>query len=221
MRGLSALSVIRESIEKYGEASVNNLDLLVAIVGDSGFTQEVAARMLTQAGNLTALRRWNVAEFMQFPGIGKAGAARLKAALELGVRTAHDCQWDRPQLRSPADIYAHLAPMMEHLEQEEMVVVALDAKNRVMATEMVYRGSASELCLRVGELLRPAVRCNAVAVVIAHNHPSGDPTPGPDDVNTTDLIVQGGKLLSIEVLDHIIIGNRRYISLKERGLGGL
>jgi DNA repair protein RadC len=108
---------------------------------------------------------------------------------------------------------------MSALEQEELRTVLLDVRNRVLETVTLYRGSVSSSQVRVGELFKAAVRRNASNIIVVHNHPSGDPTPSPDDVALTRAIVQAGKLLDIDVLDHLVIGRGRWVSLKERGLG--
>ena len=108
---------------------------------------------------------------------------------------------------------------MSALEQEELRVILLDTRNKVLHIESVYRGSVNTSQVRVGELFKSAVRRNAASLVVVHNHPSGDPTPSPDDVAVTRAIVAAGKLLDIEVLDHLVIGQGQFVSLKERGLG--
>jgi DNA repair protein RadC len=108
---------------------------------------------------------------------------------------------------------------MSALEQEHLRMLLLDRRNRVMEITEVYRGSVSSSQVRVGEIFKEAIRKNASAVIIAHNHPSGDPTPSPDDVAVTRAIVQAGKLLDVDVLDHLVIGQGKWVSLKERGLG--
>jgi DNA repair protein RadC len=108
---------------------------------------------------------------------------------------------------------------MSALEQEHLRVILLDRRNRILETVEVYKGSVNSSQVRVGELFKDAIRANASAIVVAHNHPSGDPTPSPDDVAVTRAIVQAGKLLDIDVLDHLVIGQGKWVSLKERGLG--
>jgi DNA repair protein RadC len=108
---------------------------------------------------------------------------------------------------------------MMFLEQEHLRLILLDTRNRVISTPTVYVGSLNTSVVRIGELFRAAIKDNAAAFIVAHNHPSGDPSPTPEDVNVTRQNVQSGKLLDIELLDHVIIGRQRYVSLKERGLG--
>ncbi|HUV52728.1 MAG TPA: JAB domain-containing protein, partial [Dehalococcoidia bacterium] len=122
-------------------------------------------------------------------------------------------------VKSPADIVNLLQGEMAFLEQEELWLVLLNTKNQVLGIPRVYKGSINTSLIRVGELFKEAVRENCPALIVVHNHPSGDPTPSPEDVKVTEQIVKAGKLLDIDVLDHIIIGQQRHISLKERGLG--
>ena len=126
---------------------------------------------------------------------------------------------ERPTIHSPEDAYNILQAFLGPLDHEELWVVGLDTRNRVMNLTRLYQGSVNQSQVRVGEVFRQAITDNAPAIVIAHNHPSGDPTPSPDDVAVTRAIVQAGKLLDIDVLDHIVIVRDRYVSLKERGLG--
>ena len=212
----------RERLKKYGAASLSTAELL-AIILRTGVGGEsvlnLAARLLARFKGLTGLARASFAELCAEKGVGVAKAAQLKAALELGRRLLIASPEERPQVRSPADAANLLMLEMGLLEQEHMRLILLDAKNRVLDTPTIYIGSLHTSAIRVGELFREAVRGNCAAIIVAHNHPSGDPTPSPEDVKVTEQIVAAGKLLDIEVLDHLIIGRQRYVSLKERGLG--
>ena len=108
---------------------------------------------------------------------------------------------------------------MGSLEQEHLRTILLDTKNRVLESPTVYKGNVNSSIIRVSEVFRQAIRANATALIVAHNHPSGDPTPSPEDIQVTRSIVEAGDLLGVEVLDHLIIGHQRFVSLKERGLG--
>jgi DNA repair protein RadC len=152
-------------------------------------------------------------------GLGEAKASQIKAAIELGRRLTLESPEERPAINSPADAAALVQYEMSALEQEHLRVILLDRRNRVMETVEVYKGSVSSSQIRVGEVFKEAIRKNASALIVIHNHPSGDPTPSPDDVAVTRAIVQAGKLLDVEVLDHLVIGQGRWVSLKERGLG--
>ena len=132
----------------------------------------------------------------------------------------HKCQVsERPSINSPADAAELLKPFIGNLDHEELWVIVLDRRNKVVQFVKLYQGSVSSSQVRVGEVFRQAVIEQASSVLIAHNHPSNDPTPSPDDVAVTRAIVQAGKLLDIEVLDHIVVCADRFVSLKERGLG--
>jgi DNA repair protein RadC len=120
---------------------------------------------------------------------------------------------------SPEEAAQLILYEMSALDQEELWVLLLDTRNHFLATDIVYRGSLNSSQVRVGELFKSAVRRNAASIIVAHNHPSGDPTPSPDDVAVTRAIVEAGKLLDIDVLDHLVIGNGKFVSLKQRGLG--
>jgi DNA repair protein RadC len=126
---------------------------------------------------------------------------------------------ERPAIHSPQDAYDILRCFMSFLDHEELWVINLDTRQRMMNLEKLYQGSVNSSQIRVAEIFRPAIADNAPAILLAHNHPSGDPTPSPDDVSVTRSIVSAGKLLDIEVLDHLVICPDRFVSLKERGLG--
>jgi DNA repair protein RadC len=151
--------------------------------------------------------------------VGEAKAVELQAALELGKRLFALGPEDRPQVRSPQDVANLLLAEMGYLEQEHLRVVLLNTRNQIVAVKEVYRGSVNTSLVRVGEVLREAVRENCPAIVVVHNHPSGDPSPSPEDVEVTKQIVEAGKLLDIEVLDHLIVAHTRFVSLREKGLG--
>ena len=150
-------------------------------------------------------------------GIGRAAARRLIAAVTLGRRLAAlpaDPGW---RIRSPADVGDRLLPAMGHLEREELVVLLLNTKNVVTARRMVYAGNLAGSSVRVGEVFRDAVRRQAAAVVVVHNHPSGDPTPSADDLRITAELAEAGRLLDIELLDHVVIGAEGWVSLRSLG----
>jgi len=146
-------------------------------------------------------------------------AASLKAALEIGRRLMVAGYEGRFQVKSPADVAQLFMSEMLGLDQEELWVAALDTKNRLLRLIKVYRGSVNTAMIRVGEVYKEALRLNAASIVVAHNHPSSDPTPSPEDILVTRQIVEAGKLLDCECLDHLILAGNRYTSLRERGLG--
>lgn len=192
-------------------------ELLAVIVGGSNQI-EISERLLAQFGTLQKLTQAHASEIAGVKGVGNQTALRLKAALALGRRLLQP-EEDRPAVCTPADAAQILMPLLAHREQEYLVVMVLDTRNRVLDVVEVYHGSLNTSMVRVGELFKPALQRNAAAVLVAHNHPSTDPTPSPEDVNVTRSIVQAGKLLDISVLDHLVIGLSRWVSLKEEGLG--
>jgi DNA repair protein RadC len=197
----------------------NLVELLAAVVG--GPRQiEIAHDLLGRLRDLNGLAQASTEELALSYGLGPVGAARLKAALELGRRALLAAPEDRLIIRSPADVAQMLMVEMSHLEQENFRVLFLDTRNRVLDAETVYVGSLNASHIRVGEVYREAVRRNCAAIICAHNHPSGAADPSPEDVAVTRQIVEAGKLLDVECLDHLIIGKgQRFVSLRERGLG--
>jgi DNA repair protein RadC len=212
----------RERLAALGPQALTNAELLAILlrVGVQGENAvEVGQRLLNKFSGLNGLHRAPFKELMDQHGLGEAKAAQIKAAIELGRRLTLEAPQERPAINSPADAAALLQYEMSALEQEHLRVILLDRRNRVNEIVEVYKGSVNSSQVRVGELFKDAIRANASAVIVAHNHPSGDPTPSPDDVAVTRAIVQAGKLLDIDVLDHLVIGQGKWVSLKERGLG--
>ncbi|MGE5642201.1 MAG: RadC family protein [Byssovorax cruenta] len=212
----------RERLATLGPQALSNAELIaillrVGVTGESAI--QVGQRLLSKFKGLTGIHRAPFKELMDQRGLGEAKASQIKAAIELGRRLALETPEERPSINSPADAAALVQYEMSVLEQEHLRVMLLDRRNRVLETVEVYKGSVNSSQVRVGELFKEAVRKNASALIVIHNHPSGDPTPSPDDVAVTRAIVQAGKLLDVEVLDHLVIGQSRWVSLKERGLG--
>ena len=212
----------RERLQYYGPSALSNAELLAILLrvgtpGENVLT--LSTRLLRDFNGLPGLDKAGFGDLAQIKGIGSAKTAQLKAALELGRRLLISSPDARPQITSPADAANLLMLEMGSLEQENLRTILLDTKNRVLDTTNVYQGNVNSSIIRVGEVFREAVRANATALIVAHNHPSGDPTPSPEDVQVTRSIVEGGRLLGIEVLDHLVIGRQRYVSLRERGLG--
>ncbi len=208
-------------------AACSTAELLAAVVG--GAQQiEIAEGLLARFGGdpstgsgqaLLRLYRAHVTEIASVRGVGQQTAVRIKAALALGNKL-HEPTDERPSVNSPADAAALVQYEMSLLEQEYLKVILLDTRNRVIEIVEVYHGSVNSSQVRLAEVFKPAVQRMAPSIIAVHNHPSGDPTPSPDDVAVTRAMQQAGKLLDIQVLDHMIIGgNSRFVSLKERGLG--
>ena len=212
----------RERLEHYGPQALSVVELL-AIILRTGTREEnvirLAQRLLTTYEGLAGLARAPFSEMVTIKGVGQAKATQLKAAFELGRRLLVAAPHERPLVKSPADAANLLMMEMGLLEQEHLRTILLDSKNHVLKIHTVYIGSLNTAALRVGELFREAIRLNSAALIVADNHPSGDPTPSNEDISVHRQIVEAGKLLNIDVLDHLVIGQQRWVSLKERGLG--
>ena len=212
----------RERLLHVGERALSSAELL-AIILRTGVGGEnvirLAERLLAHFGGLTGLAKASLTEMQAVKGIGPAKATETKAALELGRRLIASSPEQKPKVTCPADAANLLMTEMSLLEQEHLRLILLDTRNNVLSTPTVYIGSLNTSVIRVGELFRFALKENAAAMIVAHNHPSGDPSPSPEDIQVTRQIVEGGTLLDIDVLDHVVIGRQRFVSLKERGLG--
>jgi DNA repair protein RadC len=212
----------RERLERLGAQYLQSAELLAIIlrVGSSRENAiELASRLLRQHGGLGGLMSMDFAELCNIHGVGAAKAAQLKAALELGIRASKPDRDVRVQITSP-DVVAQLTMgEMGFLPQEQLRVLCLDTKNFVVHQQVIYQGTVNSSVVRIAEVYKPAVIRNCPAIVVVHNHPSGDVTPSDEDVRTTRLLVQAGQLLDIELLDHVIVGQNNYTSLKEEGLG--
>jgi DNA repair protein RadC len=212
----------RERLASLGPQALTNAELLAILlrVGVQGENAvQVGQRLLNRFGGLAGIHRAPYEELLQEHGLGEAKAAQIKAAIELGRRLTVEAPEARPTINSPADAAALVQYEMSGLEQEHLRVLLLDTRNHLLDIAEVYKGSVNSSQVRVGEIFKAALRRGASAIIVVHNHPSGDPTPSPDDVAVTRAFVQAGKLLDLEVLDHLVIGQGRWVSLKERGLG--
>lgn len=212
----------RERLAVLGAEVISNAEL-IAILLRSGIegknALQMAQEVLMQHGGLTGLHRLTYEELCNQRGIGPAKAAQIKAAIELGRRLSLEGSQDQPSINSPEDAASLVLYEMGALENEHLRVMLLDTRNRLIKIVEVYRGSLNSSFIRIGELFRAAIRANAAAIIVVHNHPSGDPTPSPEDVAVTKEIVNAGKVLDLEVLDHLIIGKNKFVSLKSKSLG--
>ena len=202
----------REKLRHFGPARLSNAELLSIVLREGSAEEDavaLATRLLVEHDGLPGLARAAGTALAGEHGIGRARAAAVAAALELGRRLLLDPGLERMQIRSPRDVAALLMLEMGHLEHEVLRTVLLNTKNMVLGTPTIYQGSVNQTALRVGELFREAIRQNATAMIVVHNHPSGDPTPSPEDVAATRTLVEAGKLVDIEVFDHLVIGRHQ------------
>ena len=222
LRDLPSSERPRTRLERLGPGALSTVELL-SIVLRTGVEGEnaldLSQRLLARYGGLAGLARASFSELVAERGMGVAKAAQLQAALELGRRLMVAQPEEHPVLYTPTDAAAILMAEIGHLEQEHFCVLFLDARYRVLGIQTLYRGNLTLTQIRVGEVFREAIRRNCTHIVVAHNHPSGDPTPSPDDIAVTRQLVEAGRLLGIEVLDHLIIGQHRWLSMRDRRLG--
>ncbi|MCW5839301.1 MAG: DNA repair protein RadC [Anaerolineales bacterium] len=212
----------RERLKAQGAAALSTAELL-AVLLRTGLQGEnavaLAQRLLQSFGGLPGLQRADFAEMEATLGLGEAKTATIKAAIELGRRLHTQDPQQRLRISSPADAAALLQYEMSALEQEHLRAILLSTRNEVIEVVEIYRGSLNSAPVRIADVFKPAIRKNAAALILAHNHPSGDPTPSPDDVALTKAIREAGVLLGVELLDHVVIGQGRFVSLKEKRLG--
>ena len=219
---LSADERPRERLEKSGPEALSKAELLAILlrVGVTGLNSvQLAQKILDELGGLAGIQKASFAQVCGIKGVGPAKAAQLKAAIELGIRLKKENPDLSGAISSPEDAAELVRYEMQGLVQENLWVILLDTRNRKLAVEKVYVGSLNVTMVRVGELFRAALQRSAAAIILAHNHPSGDPTPSPEDAALTRSAVEAGKLLDVEVLDHLVIGHNCYVSMKEKHLG--
>jgi DNA repair protein RadC len=211
----------RERLAARGAAGLRSAELIGLLWGSGSRGRsavDLAEDVLARHDGLTGLARATDVELESVPGIGTAKAAQLAAAFELGRRLLADWPAGRWTIRSARDVADRLVLQMGRLEREELRVVLLNTKNVVLRVATVYQGNVSSSLVRVGELFRDAVRLNAAGLILVHNHPSGDPTPSPDDLHLTAEALAAGRLLDIDLLDHLVVGHDAWVSLRDRGV---
>jgi len=185
----------------------------------AGIAPDVVVSLLGHYGSLGALRRADAPTLRAAHGLTRRQADRLVDALDLATRLLVEPREERPRVTSPRDAAQLVLAEMGALEAEQIRVLLLDTKNQLIAAVTLYAGTVNECRVRVGEVFREAVRRNATSLILAHNHPSGAVEPSPEDIALTREVVQAGKLLDVEVLDHLVVSAGSYTSLRERGLG--
>jgi len=211
----------RERLRSRGPEALSNAELLAILLRTGSRGENVVAlatRLLSRFEGVNALGRASFAELCAEKHVGPAKAAQVIAALALGQRIM-SAQPPRASVRSPEDVFALVGADMALLEQEHLKVILLNTRNQVMSVRQVNRGNVHSAVVRVAEVFRDAIRENAPNIILVHNHPSGDPSPSPDDAALTKQVEEAGRLLGIDVLDHVVIGRSGPASLRELGLG--
>lgn len=210
----------RERMKRYGAENLSNTELIAILLRTGIKGQSVIAvseAIMQKAGSLKDLLEMDLEELSAIKGVGEAKAIQLKAGLELGRRLSRLNVLDRPKISSPQDAAKYMMDAMRFLHQEHFVVLFLNTKNQVIAQETIFVGTLNSSLVHPREVFREGIRKSAASIILLHNHPSGDPTPSKEDLDVTDRLVECGRLLGIEVLDHIVIGDGVFVSLKEKG----
>lgn len=222
IRDMPATDRPRERMRSLGAQALSSTELLATILGAGGRGRSALAcaqQLLERAGgSLGRVASAPLGTLMQVPGVGRARATAVHAACELGRRLALEAREAGVPLRGPRDVFAAFAPRMQELPVEEFHVAILDAQHRLERDVLVTRGLLNASLVHPREVFREAIADRAAAVILIHNHPSGDPTPSAEDRAVTDQLVAAGRLLDIPVHDHIIVGRGRYVSFAEAGL---
>ena len=211
----------RERLIKHGPGALSTSELIALLIrtGKQGLNaKQVADQMLAHFGSAKELASASIEQLCKIDGIEQAKAAQIHAAIEFGKRLHPFTPDTRPSIGSPQDVANLLMPELRYQKKETLKSVLLDAKNRVIAVRTVSIGDLTQSIATGREVFKDAVAASAASLIVAHNHPSGDPTPSTDDVTTTKRLIQAGALLGIELLDHIVIGDGHFVSLRERGL---
>lgn len=218
MKELAAHDRPREKLERVGVAALGDNELLALVLGSGWGTRDVlelANMVLAHAGGVHGLTRMEPVNLRHVPGIGRARAAQVLAAIELGRRTLVRHAVERPRLNTPRALAAYLLPQFGARPVEQFGIVMLDTRHRMLRIKIVAVGSLDTTVVHPREVFREAAAVSAAAIVLFHNHPSGDPTPSPDDRQLTARLQQAGTILGIPLVDHVILADTRYYSLRE------
>jgi len=212
----------RERLQQYGEAALSSQELLAVILGRGIAGESVivtAQRLLKEFGDLKGLAQATVEELSRVKGIGQAKACQIKASFELASRLeGYSSINNREAIKTPTDVVSFVRNRLKDKKKEYFLAVMLDTRGQVIKTSEISIGSLDSSIVHPREVFKEAIAASAASVVFVHNHPSGDPTPSEIDIGLNKRLVEAGELLGIEVLDHIVIGNPDYVSLKSKGL---
>lgn len=210
----------RERLMQHGAGALSNSELL-AILLRTGTAKEsavkLAGKVLAASGGLRQLTDLSVAQLTAIKGIGQAKAVQLLAGIELGRRLSRARLEDTPAIRSPREAAELVRDDLRYLNQEHFIVLFLNTKNRVIGKETLFIGSLNASIVHPREVFKSAIQRSSASIICAHNHPSGDPTPSPEDIDVTRRLAEAGKLMGIELLDHVIIADQAHVSMKELG----
>ncbi|GAA3408341.1 DNA repair protein RadC [Paenibacillus hodogayensis] len=221
MRDMPLSERPRERMLRDGAKALSNAELLAILLRTGTFQESAVAlaqRLLIEAGGLRQLVEMNIEQLTALKGIGHAKALQIQACIELGRRVVRTSQPDTVTIRSPGDVALLVAEELRYLQKEHFVCLFLNTKNHVIGQETLSIGSLNASIVHPREVFLAAIKRSSASIICVHNHPSGDPTPSPEDVDITRRLVEAGSVIGIDVLDHVIIGDKRNVSLKELGL---
>jgi DNA repair protein RadC len=220
MKDLAPYDRPREKLSRLGPAGLGDNELLALVLGSGSRDHDalhLANRLLAESGGVHGLTRCLSGNLRAVPGVGTARAAQILAAVELGRRTLVRGGAERPRLTTPRQLASYLLPQYGAAAVEQFGIVMLDTKHRMIRIKVVSTGSLDATVVHPREVFREAASAAAAAIVLFHNHPSGDPTPSPDDLVLTTRMVNAGDIMGIDVVDHLILADQRYFSLVESG----
>lgn len=210
----------RERLEHLGESALTNAELLAILlrVGVEGSNViDLAGRLLKRFGGLRGLHAAGFDELCEIKGMGRAKTAQIKAAIELGYRLNREESQPARVFRKPEDVYQHLGHRLAEKTQEELWVLVLNTRNSLIDEQQLYIGTLNHSSVRLAEIFEIPLRKRASAIILVHNHPSGEPQPSEEDLRFTEELVKAGRLLDIGVLDHIVIARGGYCSIRQTG----
>lgn len=209
----------RERLIRNGPESLSNAELLGVVLRTGSNKENVvslSSRIFSEY-SIKQLSLANVSRLMKVHGVGKAKAAQIAAVFELARRLETFVEEPKRKICSPKDVYTFMYPKMREQKKEKFITLCLDTKNQILKEEVISIGSLNASIVHPREVFKSALMESSASVIMVHNHPSGDPSPSREDIMVTEKMIEGGKLLGIDVLDHIIIGEGRYVSLKDEG----
>jgi DNA repair protein RadC len=210
----------RERMLQYGSQALSNAELLAILLRTGTYSESavtLAHRILSECGDFRSLVDMSKDQLTQIKGIGNAKALQIQASIELGRRLARSTHNEAVTIRSPESVANLMREELRYLQKEHFVCLFLNTKNHVIGQETLSMGSLNASIVHPREVFRAAIKRSSASIICVHNHPSGDPTPSPEDIQLTHRLVEAGSIIGIEVLDHIIIGDFKFVSLKEQG----
>ncbi|WP_033445779.1 RadC family protein [Ornithinibacillus scapharcae] len=210
----------RERLLSLGASHLSNQELIAILLGSGTKDESVMAlanRVLMHFEGLKLLKDATIEELTAIKGVGVAKGVLILSALEIGKRLSQYKPAERYVIRSPEDGADYLMEELRNLNQEHFVVIFLNTKNQIIHRQTIFIGSLNASIVHPREVYREAVKRSAASIIVAHNHPSGDPTPSQEDIHVTRRLAESGKMIGIELLDHLVIGDRKFVSLKEKG----